>query len=197
MSSINVNAAKQVQYYAVLKGLKKLSVSTSPATATTGPTATGPSTSAPPTKQAPQKKPMQTLYWAIKLDLAAVLETVEHVFETSPQLVANQEVHSTLLFVGRKPNADEEKLLPYNNKCCKIMVDGYGLSDNALCLRVASMLFNDTLDPVPSFQTVTQHVTVALSKGTKAVDSVKAMSNMFVHFVSPVSLDGVITRYFF
>lgn len=195
--------SSSVLYYSTLKGIKNLSISKQPTitqkkTATV-PTAKTTATTIKPTATTvkPTNPTKSTLYWAINLDLKQVLESVEHVFETSPQLVPNKEVHTTLLFVGRKENSNEQELLVHKDKQCTIIVDAYGLSNDALCLRVSSMVFSDTKEPVPSFQTVTQHVTVALAKGVKAVDSVKALNNMTVGFVSPVTFNGVLKQYFF
>lgn len=191
--------SQNAYYYSVLKGLKNMNITGEPVKKLpTKPKPTKASTSQPQPAVIIAPKEKSTLYWAIHIpELATVLDLVSLALSNNSDLIPNKEVHTTLLFVGRKPNEDEKVFLPNKDKSCNVMVSGYGITEDALSLRVESMVFTDSLVPVPTFQTVTQHITVALSKGTKAVDSYKAIDTNFVPFPNLVTLTGTLKQYFF
>lgn len=147
------------------------------------------------------RPPKKTLYWGIKLSIDQIVSSydpIKDALTSNPDLKQNKEMHTTLLFVGRKDNPDEEQYKEHIGKKCTVTIGGHGISSVALCLHVIGMVFTETNTPVPSCQQVKQHVTVALKEGTKAVDSVKALDEgTYVEYTQPLQLDGVLYQYFF
>ena len=153
-----------------------------------------------PTSQQKPRPPKKTLYWGIKLSIDQIVsyDPIKDALTLNSDLKQNKEMHTTLLFVGRKDNPDEEQYKDHVGKKCTVTIGGHGISSVALCLHVTGMVFTETNMPVPSCQQVKQHVTVALKEGTKAVDSVKALDEgTYVEYTQPLQLDGVLYQYFF
>jgi|SRR5579872_459267 len=147
-----------------------------------------------------QKLPPATLYWGIELDPAVILEhpTVKSTLASHPEVIPLTKMHSTLLYVGgERNNPNEESLKPYENKLCTLTIDAVGSSLKAVALRVTDIHFQEeTPDKVPTYA-VLQHITVALSSDTKAVNSVKTLQGEgdIVVFEEDMELKGVIKRY--
>ena len=136
----------------------------------------------------------RTQYWGISVDTNVVLNHPEIFIPKELGLVPNKDMHTTLLFVGGKASNEYDEHI---DKECTMAVVGYGYSDKALALEVGEVLFADTEEPVKS-HAVKQHITVALAKGTKAVDSVKTLlgeATMVRKFVEPIILHGKLRRY--
>lgn len=132
------------------------------------------------------------LYWAVELSLDEVMQNTQlrEFIESHKDLIPLEKIHSTLLFVGRKKktkvtdietdlvtlslNDAEEPYIKNNQRYCVLTVKQFGYSSKALALDVESIVFNDDLSECPT-NAVRQHVTIALSKDTKAVDSVKTL----------------------
>ena len=158
-----------------------------------------------PQKQQPQKqkKPLKTVYWGIEVDTATILahEPVKKSMEENPQLVPQPKMHTTLLFVGRKDDEREKLFLPHKDQECLVTVDAHGISKDALALRVSSLQFVDDsikTEVVPAFPNKIQHVTVALSPGTKAVNSIESFEQgTTVEYDTNLVLTGKMTQYFF
>jgi hypothetical protein len=114
-----------------------------------------------------------TMYWAVELDNSVFdNEEIKIFLDEHPNLIKLSKIHSTLLFVGKKINKDEEIFLSFVGKECCVTIDSFGHSDNAMALNVKSMTC-DNID-VPSFAT-RQHVTMALKEGVSAKDSVNTL----------------------
>ena len=148
----------------------------------------------------PAKKERKTLFWGVRVNPEVVLNhsLIKETLEKNPQLVPLKKMHSTLLFVGRKENPDEEIYLPDISKECKMVISGHGWSPNALTLRVDCITFMENNSLVKSFA-LQQHITVALAEGTKAVDSVKTLmgDGEFLPYVEPLILEGKLLKYYF
>ncbi len=144
-------------------------------------------------------KPKKTLYWGIQLDVNAILEhdLIKNSLVEKSNLIPQKHMHSTMLYVGKK---DDERELVFNDhkeKMCNVIVTGHGLSDSALALQVEGIKFVDGEDAVPTFAT-TQHVTVALASGVKAVDSIKSFDEGVVtKYDENLILSGKLKQYFF
>ena len=123
------------------------------------------------------KKKKLTLYWGVEINYKYEdLKNLNEDFYTKTeclQLIPLKKMHSTLLFVGKKENPNEEVFKPYEGKECKLIIDAFGYSDNALALRVKSIKIDD--NDVPTFATQ-QHITVALKTGIQAKDSVLTLT---------------------
>ena len=133
------------------------------------------------------------LYWAIELSLEEVMKNsqIKDFIESHKELKPLEKIHSTLLFVGRKKKSKpaeidsilgeleikedpEEPYIKSNHRDCILTVKQFGHSSNAMALDIESIIFSDDSTECPS-NAVRQHVTMALSNGTKAVDSVKTL----------------------
>jgi hypothetical protein len=163
------------------------------------------------------------VYWAVALDLKKILENndIKKFLDEHQDLIMLKEVHSTLLFVGRKKKtanttnttnltdlvADlgnlqvsntQEPYMKLDGKECQLVVKQFGYSANAMALEVKEikMCEDDTSCPTNA---VKQHVTMALSNGTKAVDSVKTLlGEGTIHtLTTPLLLTGTIKGFFY
>jgi hypothetical protein len=155
------------------------------------------------------------LYWAIKLSMEDVMKNsqIKDFITTHNELTPLDKIHSTLLFVGRKKKVKQEEIEsimdglkikedpeePYiksNQKDCILIVKQFGYSSNAMALDVDSIAFTDDNSKCPS-NAMKQHVTLALSNGTNAVDSVKTLlgEGTIVILETPLKLYGKVKGY--
>jgi hypothetical protein len=143
-----------------------------------------------------QKKERKTLFWLVKLD-NSIFEhfQIKTFLNDNKNHKALKEIHSTLLYVGRKDNDDEHIFTDIKNKTCNLKISCYGYSENALCLKIDSIKLDDGND-VPSFA-VQPHITLALANDTLSKDSVKTLlgEGTIVSFVSELIIKGKIMRY--
>jgi len=143
-----------------------------------------------------------TAYWGIHVELNEVLqiEEIKTALTSKPNLKPLQKIHSTLLYVGKKEgNANEVIFGPLENKECELSVTSFGLSDNALCVKVTSVTYlneNNESQYMPSFATQ-QHITLALNNSVKAVDSIKAFTEGNIIDIPEYKLKGHVKRYLF
>lgn len=133
------------------------------------------------------------LYWAIELSVEDVMKNlqIKDFITTHNELNPLDKIHSTLLFVGRKKKVKQEEIesvmeqlkikedpedqyIKFNKRDCILTIKQFGYSSNAMALDVDSITFIDDNSKCPS-NAIKQHVTMALSNGTKAVDSVKTL----------------------
>lgn len=125
------------------------------------------------------------LYWAIDIDVKKVMENeqIKNFIGNHKELIPLEKIHSTLLFVGRKKKNCENSInlenpediyIKNNDREVIMTVKQFGYSPNAFALDVESIMFVDDKNNCPS-NAIRQHVTMALSNGTKAVDSVKTL----------------------
>jgi hypothetical protein len=143
--------------------------------------------------------PKMTAYWGVHIDPQLVFEH-EHIkacLIVHPQLIKLPHIHSTLLYVGRKDNPNEAIYQPHEGKECTLIIQELGLSQEAMTLAVESLTF-PTGEAVPTHATQ-QHITLALKKGIKAVDSVKALGEQGcrVRLTPEIILKGRIKRFLF
>lgn len=144
----------------------------------------------------PKKKERKTLFWGVGLDTKKVkeYEPIKKFLEEHEELIPLRSVHTTLLYVGRVDNEDEELYIPFRYKKCVLTIGGYGYSEKAVALKVESIKFDDDSN-VPTFAE-TQHITVALAKDIKAVESVKTLrgEGEMVEFDMVLELEGKIFK---
>jgi len=156
------------------------------------------------------KSSPSTLYWSIPLsfqvtnstDLEAINSRIEiHKMKELP------EKHSTLRFIGKKKNDIDAEYMKLEGKKVVVFVDGFGFDSDkvkAISLKVDNIqLINedDTKSDFPRelMHLVQQHITYALAEGTKAVDSVKTITEPsavggYYKFVVPLEIEGIVTR---
>jgi len=133
----------------------------------------------------------KTLFWAIELDVGKILDTMSQFI--SDNLTPLKEMHSTLLFVGKKMDPREEKYFAIEGQLCELAITQFGKTDNAIALKVDSIISATDRTLIPSDNTI-QHITVALAEGVKPVNSVESFSNMIV-LDKPLFLSGKVKRY--
>lgn len=107
-------------------------------------------------------------------------------------------MHTTVLYVGGKYNQNVELYVKHIDKECKMVITGHGISNKAMALKVKSIKFKNTDIDVKSFS-AQQHITVALSKDTKAVDSIKTLlgEGIVTIYPEPFIVYGKLTIYIY
>ena len=138
-----------------------------------------------------------TMYWAVELDNGVFdNEEIKKILDEHPSLIKLGKIHSTLLFVGKKINKDEEIFLSFAEKECCVTIDSFGYSDDAMALNIKSIICDDNV--VPSFAT-RQHVTMALKEGVAAKDSVNTLlGDGTVKLLSTnITITGNVKRYIY
>jgi 2'-5' RNA ligase len=158
-----------------------------------------------------QKKQRKTLYWCIELDAEIIKNhdlIKKSLEENSEELTPLKQMHTTLLYVGRKDDERENVFEEHKQKLCNVTISGHGVSTDAIALKVSKLEFapNNELnniinitDKVPTFAVV-QHVTVALNnkKGVKAMDSIKAFEEgVFIPYDNEFVVTGKIKQCFY
>lgn len=143
-----------------------------------------------------KSKKLKTLYWAVDIDNFNNDE-INNFLKNKEHLIPLKKIHSTLLFVGKKDNDDEKVFINHNEKKCSILVSEFGYSNDALCIKVDEILFENN-EKVPSFA-VQQHITFALREGIKAKDSVKALlgEGTIKQLEIPVMITGYVKKYLY
>jgi hypothetical protein len=166
--------------------------------------------SKPETEKPVVKSSPTTLYWSIPLsfqvkdptDLEAINSRIELY-----KLKELSEKHSTLRFIGKKKNDIDNEYMKFEGKKVIVTVDGFGYDFDkvkAISLKVVNIeLIEDDgtkIDfPRDLMHPVHQHITYALGEGTKAVDSVKTITEPSVNggyykFVETLVIEGIVTR---
>lgn len=150
------------------------------------------------------KKPRQFTYWAIELDNSIFEQPeVKEFLAANPHLVPLNKVHSTLLFVGGSKDpvvhTRAAEVSQHKDKRCVVETDGFGYSDKACALSVTSIMLEDIGEVMPSYPNKHQHVTLALSAKTKAVESVETLvrpERTFTTFPDKLVLYGTVRGMF-
>jgi hypothetical protein len=144
----------------------------------------------------------KTLYWAIKLDSKDIINNklIKKSLDDNKLLVPLVHMHSTLLYVGRKENENEKVFDILRGKEVRVYVKKYAMSDKSLALKVDRLKYVE--DELRNVEVVSfaseQHVTVALVKGEKAMDSVKSFSEgVFIEYEDEMVLMGKIWQFFY
>ena len=155
-------------------------------------------------KKAPPKEPKapkpkaapKTMYWGVDLthELPKLHKVLEKELKENADLIPLTEIHSTLLFVGKKPTPNEDKYFNLEGKMATLEITGFGLSEDAIAMDVKSIKLSEDDTVVPT-HAEKQHITMALSKGTKAKDSVLTLLNDPVMTIETLTLTGKIHRY--
>jgi hypothetical protein len=164
----------------------------------------------PETEKTVVKSSPSTLYWSIPLSVPITNSTDLEAINSRIELYKMkelQEKHSTLRFIGKKKNDIDTEYMKLEGKKVIVTVDGFGFDSDkikAISLKVDNIqLINedDTKSDFPRdlMHLVQQHITYALAEGTKAVDSVKTITEPSVHggyykFVEPLVIEGIVTR---
>lgn len=147
-------------------------------------------------KQLSKKKTSKPIYVGVEIEPDKI-HTIFSDCETPELLQSDKtvkgEFHSTLEF---KPK-DITQHLP-NGTQCNIKIDGYGISPDAIALKVMTIV---TIDGIEVKHILKEggipHITVALADGINAADSYLAIRDgTYVKFEEPITLDGNIKYYY-
>lgn len=142
-----------------------------------------------------QQKRNKTAYWGIELPTIQN-DILDVALKANTNLVPLTKIHSTLLYVGKKDNENEKLFVEHESKECVLTITSFGISEFALCLKVDSIVFTDNKTEVPTCATI-QHVTYALSEGTKAMDSINALKVNIIKFDRPIEVTGTVKRFLY
>lgn len=158
-------------------------------------------------KEKKTNKKNLTAFWGVSISLSVILQNeliTKCLSENKNLIVLTKPIHTTLLYVGKKPDNPNES--SYNNKegkKCVLIIDSFGYSGDALALKVSSIKYiNDSISAdvdsnVPSYATI-QHITLALKKGIPAKDSINALvDGTIIKFDIPIVIISEIKRYLF
>lgn len=150
-------------------------------------------------------KKFMTAYWGIQLNSNNILDIplVATLLRENSHMKKNEKFHITLLYVGKKEDVRENIYIPIEHKNCQIVIDRIGFSKKAIAIGVKSIKFIEddeytVSDDVPTFA-IQHHITVALSDGTKAVDSVKTLlgEGKIIRLNKNIAIRGRLTRFLF
>jgi len=102
-------------------------------------------------------------------------ENLDFIFKTiDPSIFENkikkEEYHVTLVF---KPNKEEKDKIFPEGTLCKIYLEGYGYSKDAVAIKVKKIITEENKEEVPCFvkKDGIPHITLALAKEIKAANS--------------------------
>lgn len=143
-------------------------------------------------------KKKTTLFWGVEIEPAIVFgnREIQDLLKTYPKVIPLKNLHVTLLYVGRKCNPDEEKMIPFKHRQCLVVCKSVGFNDDAIVLRVDSLSYDDDdqsiIDPKRLY-----HITLALRDTIKAKDSIKALmgEGTELELTNPMMLSGRILRF--
>lgn len=143
-------------------------------------------------KQLSKKKTPKPIYVGVNIP-SDKIHTILSDCETQSYKTVKDEFHSTLEF---KPK-DISQHLP-DGTPCNITIDGYGISPDAIALKVTTIV---TIDGIEVKNILKEggipHITVALADGINAADSYLAIRDgTYVKFEEPITLDGNIKYYY-
>jgi len=140
-----------------------------------------------------------TAYWGIELDTNIFDHQHIHIHLTEkPDLIKLDKIHSTLLYVGKKDdNPHEDKYHHIEGKDCQLTISKFGCSTDAMALFVDKITYHNEQHEEVNVPThaIQQHVTMALKKGVKAVDSIKCFEHGLIDLPEPLVIRGKIKRY--
>lgn len=144
-----------------------------------------------------------TAYWGISLS-TSILEhsEIKRILEENPQLIPLKNIHSTLLYVGKKEDDREKNYIMLESVLCNLTITSIGISEKAMALKVDKIVYtnDDNIEKeLISFPNQQQHITLALKQGIKPVDSVKTLlgEGTIIILTEPLIIQGYIKRYLF
>jgi hypothetical protein len=151
---------------------------------------------------------------------------VKEILSNNSHLIPLKSIHSTLVYIGKKKSdRRDDKYRSFEGIECIVIIDRYGLSENALALGVQSINISSSTIGVQTISVsksvneyantslnnmhtkivptdaVCQHVTMALKSGINAKDSVQTLlDEKTVHYFdndNKITLKGIVKRYLF
>jgi hypothetical protein len=145
-----------------------------------------------------KKKERKIVYYAVGID-NSLFDCFKNVLSENPNLVKLDKIHSTLIFFKNHDPSLYEECINYYSKFVdvEVIIDivGYGISENAFALDVSNIKSGD--EEIKTYA-VKQHITMALKKDIKAVESVKTLlgEGTVVKLKTPLQIKGFIKPYY-
>jgi hypothetical protein len=145
----------------------------------------------------PKLKPCQTAYWGIQLDNKIFEhEEVQLRLNAYLTLCPLKDIHSTLLYVGKRSSEKEQTFIDLEHNVCKLVIDGIGVNSKAMALSVKSIKMLSSETDVPTYAEK-QHITLALDEHTQPRHSVLTLNDKstFTLLANEIEIYGKIRRY--
>ena len=115
-----------------------------------------------------------------------------NIFKQNSDYIINDALHITMLYTGGKLNTNA---LLFNNILFNkifVIVDSFAISDSFITIKVSNISDSSNIE-LPYFGNIIKHITFALKKGLKPVNSPSAFSDgKIILFDKPITLLGVL-----
>jgi hypothetical protein len=115
-----------------------------------------------------------------------------NIFKQNSDYIINDALHITMLYTGGKLNTNA---LFFNNILFNkifIIVDSFAISDSFITIKVSNISDSSNVE-LPYFGNIIKHITFALKKGLKPVNSPSAfLDGKIIFFDKPITLIGVL-----
>ena len=96
-----------------------------------------------------------------------------------------------MLYTGGRENTNSEKIHDFLHKQCFVEVESFAVSDSFIVFGVSS--FRSVDGDLPYFGNPIKHVTYAVKKGCRPVNSPSAFSEGITYkFPQPLMLEGIL-----
>lgn len=135
-------------------------------------------------------------FWAVEFSISDFSKYTK----INSNLIPLSTIHSTLLYITSKNKNHSHIFEKLEAIKCKTTISGYCYSNDAIVMKVSNITYINDKNVhtiVPFFPpTKKQHITLALSEGTRAKDSIRCFSNgTKIEFKTPLIVFGYIKRY--
>jgi len=147
------------------------------------------------------KKERLPIYIGVNIDNKIINDVFKDVFKDVikdksffDDKTEKDEFHVTLVF---KPKKEQKDQIPCEGTSCKVYLEGFGYSPDAVAIKVEKIL-TDNEENVSSFlkKDGILHITVALAEGIKPADSYLAITNgTYKKFKKIICVEGYIKYY--
>jgi hypothetical protein len=109
-------------------------------------------------------------------------------------LIINKEFHITMLYTGKKFNTNSEQFNEFLGKEAFVEVHSYAVSDSYIVLCVGRIYSNDHMKiDFPYFGNPIKHITYAVKRGSKPVNSPSAFTYGRIYKLEiPLLLNGIL-----
>ena len=115
--------------------------------------------------------------------------------QTVAPLIINKEFHITMLYTGKKLHQNSLEFDEFLGKEAIVEVHSYAISDNFIVLGVSKIYSNDNNNKVelPYYGNPIKHITYAVKKGCKPVNSPSAFTEGKTYELeTPLLLTGIL-----
>jgi len=143
------------------------------------------------------KKERLPIYIGVNIDNKIIKDVFKDIFKDKSILddkSVKEEFHVTLVF---KPKKEQKDQIPCEGTPCKVYLEGFGYSTDAVAIKVEKIL-TDSGENVPFFlkEDGILHITIALAEGIKPANSYLAITNgTYEKFKKIICVKGSIKYY--